>query len=419
MLKIIFKTLSSLGVILIILTPKVGLAELSLAEINSIARQTTVIIAPGLTSELVEKLEENRNNPLAREDNPDGVWNPGSGVIVGKKGQTYYVLTVTHNFRQRYLENNIPHGIRTWDGKVHEIQSINDGRECPFQDQPSLKPLIRFGCYSLRVPTRVAGPDLAIVSFVSQTEYPLASIGNPEKINSTDRVYVSGWPDPEKEKDPFGNCRGRVARRVRRLAWGPITRMIEPSEGENGYSLFYIDQTRPGMSGGPVFDSNGFLIGIHGRGSAEKGQLGHQYCSVEIAAANLSLESEDVVQTISEAQQYTPPLLHTRFSSAQNLKTFLTLWQELIVLWPDIRTNLEFNLEQPSSKLIARALIPIRTNSNFDRGVIEVTAAEDITGAYEDAEDQVDIYKAFSLANMLRDEPSSGCRFLLLGQACK
>ena len=34
------------------------------------------------------------------------------------------------------------------------------------------------------------------------------------------------------------------------------------------------------MSGGPVFDQNGFVVGVHGRGSADKGKLARQYCSV-------------------------------------------------------------------------------------------------------------------------------------------
>lgn len=421
MFKRLFKSLSSLGVVLLAFTPLPGSAELSLQEINSLARQTTVIIAPGLTSELVEELENNRNNPLAREDNPDGVWNPGSGVIVARRNNTYYVLSVTHNFKQRYLEKNIPYGIRTWDGQVHEVKDVNDGRKCPFKDQPSLTTLIRFGCYSLRVPGRVAGLDLAILSFVSDNQYQIASLGNPDSLNSTDRVYVSGWPDPEKERDADGNCRGKVARRLRRLAWGPITRLIEPTAGQNGYSLFYMDQvrernrvmslTRPGMSGGPVFDANGMLVGIHGRGSAEKGQLASQYCSVSVAQANLSLESEDVFKAVAEAQQYAVPILHTRFSSAQNLKTFVSLWNQIPV-------DVVFSLQPPSAEVIARALTPIRAASDDESGVVEVTAEEDITGAYEDAEDPVDIYKSFSLANMLRDRPSAGCRFLLLGEPC-
>lgn len=392
-----------------------ALAELSVEEINSIARQTTVLIAPGLTPELITELEENRQNPLASRKNPDGVWNPGSGVIIGRQKDNYYVLTVTHNLKQRYLQLNIPHGIRTSDGLVHTITEVDDGRNCPLQEGITSQNLVRFGCYSLTVPGRVAGTDLAVVSFSSKKEYPIASVGDLSKVNLGDTIYISGWPDPEKEKDQeTGSCRGKVARRQRRLAWTPMTRTIATNQGENGYSLFYIDLTRPGMSGGPVFDRNGFVIGVHGRGSADKGQLVQQYCSVSQAENNnLGLESEDIDQVLSSATSYDPPVLHTQFSSGQNANNFLSMWEPL-------KIKVLFNRQPPSKTFIDAAITSVfDTNSN--NGVLDVSAGEDRTGRLDLAEKEdvvEDLYKSFSLKNMLRDEPSPGCEFLLLGEEC-
>ena len=186
---------------MLLLATSPAMAELSTEEINSIARQTTVLVAPGLTPDLIKELEENHNNPLASDRDPDGVWNPGSGVIIGRKQNNYYVLTVTHNFKQRHLKLNIPYGIRTSDGQVHAISEVDDGRNCPLQDDLKTEILVRFGCYSITVPGRVAGTDLAVVSFQSDAEYPIASLGDVGNLNLGDTIYVSGWPDPEKEKD--------------------------------------------------------------------------------------------------------------------------------------------------------------------------------------------------------------------------
>ncbi len=323
-----------IGFTLLISSP--ALAKLSLEEINSVARQTTVLIAPGLTDEFVTELEANRDNPLASQNNPDGVWNPGSGVIIGREGNTYYVLTVSHNFKQRYLERNIPHGIRTSDGEVHLVVDVNDGRNCPLQENLTIKQLIRLGCYSLTVPGRVAGRDLAIVSFASTKDYAIASLGDGAQTNIGDTVYISGWPDPEKEKDPrTGKCRGKVTQRKRRLAWTPITRKIAADKSENGYSLFYLDVTSPGMSGGPVFDRDGFVVGIHGRGSADKGNIVRKNCSYDptlvnnLVLASGNLESNDFEQIVQAAVAYGTPKLHNQFSSGQNASSILETWNQL------------------------------------------------------------------------------------------
>jgi serine protease Do len=401
-----------------------ALARLSLSEINSIARQTTVLIAPGLTKELLQELENNRSNPL----NKEGVWNPGSGVIIAKESNIYYVLTVAHNFPQRYLDSGINFGIRTSDHQVHILQHINDERGCPLEGTPVKKVLLRFGC---RLPkNEMHGIDLAIVSFTSERSYPVATLGDSKTLQIEQTVYISGWPDPEKEAIPgqinadgSPKCRGRSVLRKRRLAWGQVAAKLDPSEKSLGYSIFYTDNTRAGMSGGPVFDENGRVVGTHGLGSSSKPQcigniqLQNKPESEDELESNKALESEnkndvegelDDEGNVKTEQDFTQ--LQKKYSSSQQIDFSLSLLEQIGEILP-----FNFSLLPPQS--IKAGLIPI-SEIAIDNGKLEFDAKSDMFDDPKDVEDN--IYKLFSfgLQNQLRNEPSGGCGSILLGEKC-
>lgn len=403
-----------------------AIAELSPQEINSIARQTTVLIAPGLTPELRRDLEENRNNPV---ETP--AWHPGSGAIVAREGNKYYVLTVAHNFFQRYLDNpkfwqnsgGTPfYGIRTWDGEVHKIEGVNDGRGCPLRGTPKARALIRFGCRDRFVrgtetvdrnvgQNEVKGIDLAIISFTSSKDYAVASLGDASTVKIGDRVYISGWPDPEKEQAQAGGQSVRpVARRQRRLAWGSVGAKLSPDASHVGYSIFYTDCTREGMSGGPVFDKDGRLVGNHGLGSHNK-----QSCGSE-GSANSFMESRDGRDASGQAADANS--LSQRFSSSQQVNKALELLQQMGLRLP-------FNFQMPNAELINRGLAGQAVQVPFgSSGRVEFDIAADRTsGAFDDPSDVIpDIYKEYSsfsgLGSRVRDNPSGGCGTILLGEPC-
>ncbi|MEQ9486959.1 S1 family peptidase [Coleofasciculus sp. F4-SAH-05] len=221
-------SLGTITTFAIALSNAVALA-LTPTEIDALASQTTVVIGQGLQKGDVENRRE---------------WKTGSGVIIAKQGNRYSVLTALHVVRTQ----NVVYGIRTWDGNVH------------FVNTSEIHPL---GSEQNRG-KQINGLDLAVIQFESDHTYYQASVRNAQRLNSGEELFISGWPDPEDKS----------AYRVRWLRAGVLS-FITPNPSVNGqYSLLYSNETRRGMSGGPVFDQDGWLVGIHGRGRAKN----NEYC---------------------------------------------------------------------------------------------------------------------------------------------
>jgi S1-C subfamily serine protease len=158
---------------------------------------------------------------------------PGSGVIISRVGNTYYVLTAKHTVATR---------------DEYTIVTAN-AKKFPI-DYNRVRP--------------VGNLDLALVQFTSNEVFSVARLGNSEKISQGDTIFVSGWPAVSQA----------ITRPTLQVTDGRLTGL---QQGDNeGYELTYNNATAPGMSGGPVFDANGRLIGIHGRaaGNQEIGKVG-------------------------------------------------------------------------------------------------------------------------------------------------
>ncbi|MEQ8994891.1 MAG: trypsin-like peptidase domain-containing protein [Coleofasciculus sp. B1-GNL1-01] len=154
--------------------------------------------------------------------------NPGSGVIVSRDGNTYYVLTAKHV-------------VATQD--EYEIVT-SDGTKYPL-NYSSVK--------------KLPGVDLALVAFTSNKNYPLALLGDSEATTEGATVYISGWPHPGRA----------ITQRIYQITKGSISgRPLESLE--NGYGLVYTNITRSGMSGSPIWDTQGRVIGIHGQAEGEQ-----------------------------------------------------------------------------------------------------------------------------------------------------
>lgn len=150
----------------------------------------------------------------------------GSGVIISKKDETYTVLTADHVV----VNPNTKYTIKTSRGNGHPVKLIKSFR------------------------TGGSGPDLAIITFESKEEYAVAPLSNSDEAAIGTGVYISGYPIPS-----IGSPEREYA-----FTNGQITNIR--SDNPDGYTMRYDAVTRRGMSGGPVFDVSGRVIGIHGQG---------------------------------------------------------------------------------------------------------------------------------------------------------
>tara|TARA_Y100001978_G_C23686835_1_gene432387 strand:- start:484 stop:2196 length:1713 start_codon:yes stop_codon:yes gene_type:complete len=155
----------------------------------------------------------------------------GTGVIVSKEGKRYRVLTSWHVVKESNINDEVI--VITSDGKKH------------IWDPKSI--------------LKIKNLDLATFTFKSTDNYRIALIGDSSKVKEGEKVFVGGYP--------IGN--ESYSNRIFRFQSGYI-RANAKIYIENGYQLLYSNRTVKGMSGGPVLNKKGKLIGIHGRAEIDK-----------------------------------------------------------------------------------------------------------------------------------------------------
>jgi tetratricopeptide (TPR) repeat protein len=151
----------------------------------------------------------------------------GSGVIVAKQGKTYSVLTAEH-----VVPKPDQYSITTPDGQKYAVSS------------GTIK--------------KLEGVDLAILQFSSPKAYQVATLAD-YYIGMEDRplAFLSGFPGGG----------GNSARQTSVGTVFPTSTTIFAAQNAysmaSGRELVYTTFSQPGMSGGPVLDQQGRVIGIH------------------------------------------------------------------------------------------------------------------------------------------------------------
>ncbi|MCA2660800.1 MAG: tetratricopeptide repeat protein, partial [Microcystis sp. M049S2] len=194
--------------------------------------------------------------------NGSGVIANGSGVIIAKEGNIYTVLTADHVLCGEMARTDscadYTYTVVTSDGKTRNIEKSTIIRQ--------------------------EGVDLAVFQFESLDNYPVAEIANYNP-NTGDFVFAAGFPKIGDNPSKWLFSGGRIIEKELGLL---LTRQSDLSTQQSGtlqsvasltggYELVYTSITFGGMSGGAVLDSQGRVIGIHGRSEGAGGgkiQLG-------------------------------------------------------------------------------------------------------------------------------------------------
>ncbi|MEG4252729.1 tetratricopeptide repeat protein [Microcoleus sp. Pol10D4] len=174
--------------------------------------------------------------------------NPGSGIIIKRNGNTYTVLTASHVFKDTQAK--------------YEIVTPDDKRY--LLNYSSVKKLPNI--------------DLAFVEFTSSQTYSVAKIGNSDLATEGKAAYVAGFPKTSAalNRSIYQFTDGRITANASR----PL---------EDGYALVYSNNTLPGMSGGPVLNENGEVVGIHGRADTRAAESSSINQNIQIAKTGFNL----------------------------------------------------------------------------------------------------------------------------------
>jgi serine protease Do len=186
--------------------------------------------------------------------------NVGSGSLIDYSNGVYTVLTNWH-----VMKNPGEYIVQTVDGRQHQV------------DPASIKQL--------------PGLDLAILKFTSNQNYQIAELGDSANLNEGQSLYFGGYPGELREED----------NRYYRFFTVNLVGIL-PKSTENGYSLIYNGEAFPGMSGGPVFNQEGLMIGVHGEANINAISGGTSNYAIPIDSYQQALAKLNTAPTAEKPQ---------------------------------------------------------------------------------------------------------------------
>jgi len=212
---------------------------LSFILINLVVRHTSLLAMPTVGVKFSSPpppkhqptvLSDSLLKQLARQSTVriTGNNSAGSGVLVQRRGKIYTILTNWHvfDFSPSWV-------ILTVDGRRHPL---------------------------IGSPKQLGNIDLAIAQFASPFSYGVATISD-EPLEEKTVVYAGGFPLYRRD-----NLKPSLSSGVEGFLFttGQVS-LILSKPLPQGYQIGYTNQVEIGMSGGPIFNAQGLLVGVNGR----------------------------------------------------------------------------------------------------------------------------------------------------------
>jgi hypothetical protein len=158
-----------------------------------------------------------------------GIGKIGSGVVIAKNGDNYYILTVKHLVNIKPGEIREPYKIYFSDGKNYKEEYEFDYYKDVYRSEnPSI--------------------DLVLIRFKSDKKHSFFTLNG--NISRQESVTISGWKFCNKQP-------------TYELTTGKIEAILTPSKSQDGHNINYSNPTIEGMSGSGVFNQKKELVAIH------------------------------------------------------------------------------------------------------------------------------------------------------------
>ena len=227
----------------------------------------------------------------------------GSGFIVQQTGQEYIVITNQHVLRA----GKAPYAVETVDGNIYPVEVVTDIINADYQY------------------------DLAILRFRADKAYRTAKIGRSVNLEVGEPVFAAGFPYQESNfpETPAIFAESNITG-SRELALKDCRVAIILSQALlEGYQIGYTNDVKKGMSGGPLLNSQGEVIGVNGKHayplweSPEIYQDGSEPCPALqelITRSSLAIPIEKSIKLNTKLKLIEPPIAQ-KYSAKSDIST--------------------------------------------------------------------------------------------------